>query len=230
MIQTVPSLLHLCRQLSCNEIVNKNTNYYKHQQLQSFRNWPKTPSVPQIEAGGFSLVLQHIKVQNIFYTSRRNHPEIMEEINEDRRTTILKKLYKLCSERKIDIFQPLVNKIILFLTNIFQSKVGRRVTVWGPALLVARRDPEPKKNWKEDFFDFKQKKNTRRNCIYASQLAITNFNDISENHMNRPCVFYFYVAFLKNQNISSTFLQKANTSSFYLACQRHAFFMDGSLI
>ena len=206
MIQTVPSLLHLCSQLSGNESVNKNTNYYKHQQLHSFRNWPKTPSVPQIEVGGFSLVSQHIKIQNIFYTSRRNHLEIMEEINEDRRTTILKKLYKLCSERKIDIFQPLVNKIILFLTNIFQSKVGRRFTAWGPALLVARRDPEPKKNWKEDFFDFKQKKNTRRNWIYASQLAITNFNDISENHMNRPCVFYFYVAFLKNQNISSTFL------------------------
>lgn len=82
----------------------------------------------------------------------------MEEINEDRRTTILKKLYKLCSERKIDIFQPLVNKIILFLTNIFQSKVGRRVTAWGPALLVARRDPEPKKIEKKIFLILSRRK------------------------------------------------------------------------
>ena len=130
----------------------------------------------------------------------------MEEINEGRCTTILKKRYKLWSERKIDIFQPLVNKIILFLTKIFQSKVGRKVTGRGPALLVVRRDPEPEKNWKENFFDFKQKKNTRRNGINTSLLAITNFNEISENHMNTPCVFYFYVVFLKNQNISSTFL------------------------
>ena len=39
----------------------------------------------------------------------------------------------------------------------------------------------------------------------TSQLAIRNFSDIGK-HMNTLCVFYFYVVFLKNQNISSTFL------------------------
>ena len=42
--------------------------------------------------------------------------------------------------------------------------------------------------------------------------------------MNAPCVFYFYVIFFENQNMSSIYLQKTNTSSScYLACEKYAF-------
>ena len=40
------------------------------------------------------------------------------------------------------------------------------------------------------FFDFKQKKETIRKGINASQLANRNFNDITGKHMNKPCVFH----------------------------------------
>ena len=55
-----------------------------------------------------------------------------------------------------------------------------------PALLVARRSPASKNKIKigKKIFDFKQKKKTRRKGINASQLAIRNFNDVTEKHMN----------------------------------------------
>ena len=36
------------------------------------------------------------------------------------------------------------------------------------------------------------------------QLTIRNFDDIIRIRINGPCAFYFYVVFLKIQNISST--------------------------
>ena len=59
--------------------------------------------------------------------------------------------------------------------------------------------------------DFKQKKNTRRIGIKASQLAIRNFIDITGKCMNTSCVFYFCVVLFENQNISSMYLQKTST-------------------
>ena len=87
------------------------------------------------------------------------------------------------------------------------------------ALLVVRRGLAPKnkklKFEKKIFFDFAEKKETRRKGINTSQLAVRNFNDITRKHINIPCVFYFYVVFFKNQNISNIFLHKTNTSSCY---------------
>ena len=72
-----------------------------------------------------------------------------------------------------------------------------------------------KKVLKKRFFDCKQKKEARRKGINASQLEIRNFNDITGKLMNAPCVFCFYVVFLKSQNISSTF-QAQKKHDFFL--------------
>ena len=69
-----------------------------------------------------------------------------------------------------------------------------------------------KKSMKKRFFDFKQKKETKKEAINASQLAIRNFNDVTKNDWIHP-PFYFYVVFLKNQNISITYFLKRNSSS-----------------
>ena len=45
------------------------------------------------------------------------------------------------------------------------------------------------------FFDFKQKKETRRKGINASQLAIKDFNDITGKQMNAPCVSFTFTWF-----------------------------------
>ena len=52
-----------------------------------------------------------------------------------------------------------------------------------------------------------------------SQLAIRNFNDITGRILSTFGAFYFYVVFFKDQNILSTFLQKANTSFCYSASE-----------
>ena len=44
--------------------------------------------------------------------------------------------------------------------------------------------------------------------------------------MNAPCDFYFYVIFFENQNISSIYMQKTNTSSCYSASEKHAFTVE----
>ena len=62
-------------------------------------------------------------------------------------------------------------------------------------------------------FDFQQEKETRRKGINASQLLVRKFYDIPGKFMNTPYVFYFCVVFLKNQNISRTFLQNTNPFS-----------------
>ena len=41
--------------------------------------------------------------------------------------------------------------------------------------------------------------------------------------MNTPCVFYIYVVFFENQNISGIYLQKTSTSFCYSACEKRAF-------
>ena len=64
------------------------------------------------------------------------------------------------------------------------------------------------------------------------QLTIRNFNHIIRIHVNGPCVFYFYVVFLKIQNISSTYLQRKNTSSCLKttsSCLKHVFLLYSSL-
>ena len=58
-----------------------------------------------------------------------------------------------------------------------------------------------------------------------SQLAIRNFIDITTEHMNTPCAFYFYVVFFENKNISSIYLQKTNTSC-YSPCEKHVIFVQ----
>ena len=89
-------------------------------------------------------------------------------------------------------------------------KGERAVTASGQVLLVARRVPtRKKKKLKTRFVDFKQQEEPIREGINASQLAIKNFNYITGKHMNTPNVFYFYVIFLKNQDIPSSFLQKS---------------------
>ena len=46
------------------------------------------------------------------------------------------------------------------------------------------------------FFYFKQKKETRRKEINASQLAVRNLNNVTGKHLKTPA-FYFYVVFLE---------------------------------
>ena len=43
-------------------------------------------------------------------------------------------------------------------------------------------------------------------------------------------LFYFHVVFLKNQNISNTFLQKTNKSPCDATWKKHAFFLYSTLI
>ena len=59
----------------------------------------------------------------------------------------------------------------------------------GSTLLVARRGLTRKKKIKRRFVDFKQKKETRRKGMHASQLAIRNLNDTTGKHFNTPCIF-----------------------------------------
>ena len=118
------------------------------------------------------------------------------------------------------------NKILVHLTllNIeidieiwsfsYALVVLRGDTALDLSILVARRGSVRKKKLKRKLFDFKQKKETGKKVIKASQLAIRNFNDITGKNMNTPCVFYFYTVFLKSQSISSTYLQKRNKATF----------------
>ena len=53
----------------------------------------------------------------------------------------------------------------------------------------------------------------RGSRLVTSQLAI----------MNTPCAFYFYMVFLKNRNIWSTFLRKQTLLPRYLACENLPF-------
>ena len=61
-------------------------------------------------------------------------------------------------------------------------------------------------------FDFKQKKETRRKRINPSHKKIYEYT------LCFLCVF-----FLETKNLSTTFSQKANTSSFYSACDNLPF-------
>ena len=82
---------------------------------------------------------------------------------------------------------------------------------------------------KRKFFDFNQKKETRRKGINASQLAMVNFSDITGKHMNAPCGWYFYVVFSKNENISSTLF--AESKHFLLfSLWKHTFFLYSPLM
>ena len=80
------------------------------------------------------------------------------------------------------------------------------------ALLVVRRGLAPKnkklKIEEKIFFDFAEKKETRRKGINTSQLAVRNFNDITRKHINIPCVFYFYVFSLKTKIFQTYFCIK----------------------
>ena len=62
----------------------------------------------------------------------------------------------------------------------------------------------------EKIFGFRQKTEARRKWINTFKVAIEKFNDFTIKHMNQPCVFNFYVVFLKSQNISSTYMRKTN--------------------
>ena len=62
-----------------------------------------------------------------------------------------------------------------------------------PMLLVANRVPAHKKKKLKRFFNFKQKKETRRKGINMSQLEIRNFNDVTGKHLNTH-----YFLFLRN--------------------------------
>ena len=62
---------------------------------------------------------------------------------------------------------------MLLVKSLAVLRRTKETMVSAPAYLVARRDPaRKKKNLKEDFFDFKQKKETRRKEINTSQLTI----------------------------------------------------------
>ena len=65
------------------------------------------------------------------------------------------------------------------------------------AILDVRSSParKKKKKLKRRFCDFRQKEETGRKGISASQLAITNFNDITGKHMNTPCAVAFFAWF-----------------------------------
>ena len=74
----------------------------------------------------------------------------------------------------------------------------------------------------------RKKQEGKRSTRLKYQLEISMISQ--KKHMNTLCVLYFDVVFLKNQNISSTFLQKPNTSSCYSACEKHEFFRYSSLM
>ena len=109
---------------SSTQTYSSNTN---HHQLQSFtitRNEPETPPIPTTETSGFLLVKGYVKTHKLSLSAETEILPSWRKATKSRYATVLKRWENFCCQRKTDPFQPHVNDIIEFLTEIYNSGIG----------------------------------------------------------------------------------------------------------
>ena len=108
---------------------SSNTNHHQQQSFTITRNESETPPIPTTETSGFSLVKGYVKTHKRPQSAEMVILASWRKTTKSRYATVLKRWENFCCRRKTDPFQPHVNDIIEFLTEIYNLGIGY-MSVW----------------------------------------------------------------------------------------------------